>query len=264
MRLFISLFTLLAIVSAQDSDLGKLLDGYAATMVIYDQSEQNYIIVNEERAAERFSPFSTHKIPHSLIALETGIVPDIESTLSWDEDRYPQEPWWPETWQGQHNLRSAIKVSLVPAYRQIAWDLGPETMGGYLKRFNYGNWKISSGVDSYWLDGSLKISAMDQVNFLRRFYSGELGVKEKTTRDVKQILIREQTGEYTFSHKTGTGTTNSGAGHAWLVGYIERDGNVYFFAFNMEAGDFNEAVALRMKIARGLLHQHGLIEIKSP
>lgn len=231
-------------------------------MVLFDQNEENFIILNEARAAVQFTPFSTHKIPHSLIALETGLVQSVDSPLSWDRDKYPEEDWWPKTWAGEHTLRSAIKVSLVPAYRQIAREAGTETMQSYISQFRFGNEDISSGVDSYWLNGSLEISAMGQVNFLRKFYAGELGLEEKTTSAVRDILVQEETEKYVLSFKTGTGTidTESGKALAWLVGYVERNDNVYFFAFNMEARNFSEAVALRMKTARSILSQLGLIE----
>ena len=239
----------------------ELFKGYKATMVVYDQNEQNYIIMNEARAPERFTPFSTHKVPHSIIALESGRVGSIDEPLSWDSIKFPEEDWWPMTWKGEHTLRSAIQVSLVPAYRQIASDLGAKAMSGYMEKFDYGNADISSGVDSYWLNGSLQISAMEQVNFLRRFHTGTLDVSPEVTAAVKTILVRDSEEAYTFSHKTGTGTIDqeTRTAIAWLVGYVERDGNVYFFAFNMEAPNFNEAVNVRMQIATNVLTHLGIL-----
>jgi len=260
------LFLFTSIALAGGSQLEMLLEGQDATMVIYDENEQNYLILNEGRATERFSPFSTHKVPHSLIALETGLVPNIDSLLSWDQDRYPKQDWWPKSWEGSHNLRSAIKVSLVPAYREMARQAGEETMRTYLKKFQFGNSDVSSGLDSYWLNGSLKISAMEQVKFMERFFNHQFRLKLSTTLAVREIMVREETDVYTFSHKTGTGTIDQETEKAiaWLVGYIERDKNVYFFAFNMDAENFNEAVEKRMELATEILAKAGLIDKKSP
>lgn len=234
---------------------------YTGTMVIYDQQEENYIILNEQRAAERFTPFSTHKIPHSLIALETGAVKDLDQILSWDSSRYPQEAWWPTTWEGEHTLGSAIDVSLVPAYRQLAHDMGPDTMRKYLKQFSYGNTDISSGIDNYWLNGSLKISAMEQVNFLRKFYNSQLGVTDRSTQLTKEILVREKTDSSVFSYKTGTGTVDPETGNAlaWLTGYVEQADRVYFFAMNIQGRTFAEIIQPRMLIARQILESFHIL-----
>lgn len=44
------------------------------TFIMYDISNKKYLMYNSARAFKRFSPGSTFKIPHSLIALETGCV----------------------------------------------------------------------------------------------------------------------------------------------------------------------------------------------
>jgi beta-lactamase class D len=260
--------TVLILISAvglalPDETLNTLLpDADEATMVILDQTEQSFIILNEKRAAVQYSPFSTHKIPHSIIVLEAGLVPSIDSPLYWDKETYPQEDWWPKSWMGNHTLRSAIRVSLVPAYRDLARKAGTEMMKDYLHRFSYGNADLSSGLDGYWLNGSLKISAMEQVYFLRAFYHDQLGLKRSTTQGVKEILVRDQTAEFIISYKTGTGIIDyeSGRALAWLVGYIEKNESVYFFAFNMHAANFEEAVAERLDTAMSIFKQAGLMD----
>ena len=47
----------------------------------------------------------------------------------------------------------------------------------YLTRIQYGNADLSGGVDRFWLDGALRISAMEQVDFLRKLYRNELPFK---------------------------------------------------------------------------------------
>jgi beta-lactamase class D len=55
--------------------------------------------------------------------------------------------------------------------------------------------------------------------------------------------------------KTGTGHKEDGTWLAWLVGYVEKKGNVYFFAFNVEAPTFEKADKLRNEISRNVLKQ---------
>jgi len=185
--------------------LEQFFEGYPGTMVIYDQNEQNYIIVNEARATTRYTPWSTFKIPNSVIALETGAVLDVDEVIKWDEKKYPKEDWWPATWEGDQTLRSGIQYSTVPLYRTVAVRVGAEKMHAYIQDFNYGNMDVSSGLDDFWLNGSIQISAMEQVTFLRKFYNHDLGVSAGSIDAVKEILLRESTDNYSFSYKTGAG-----------------------------------------------------------
>ena len=55
----------------------------------------------------------------------------------------------------------------------------------YLTRIQYGNADPSGGVDRFWLDGALRISAMEQVDFLRKLYRNELPFKVEHQRLVR-------------------------------------------------------------------------------
>ncbi|GKS62679.1 beta-lactamase [Candidatus Nitrosocosmicus sp.] len=259
----ISFILLVSITFTLGQDqLSEMFDGFEGTIVIYDAKADGYIVFNEERARIQYSPFSTYKIPNSLIALETGIVSDTGQIVEWDQEKYPVEVWWPESWKGKHNLRSAIKYSVVPFYRHLASQIGAERMGQYVKAFDYGNLDISSGIDSFWLNGSLKISAYEQITFLRKFYSGQLGVSSGTIQKVKSILVQETTDVYTLSAKTGGGYLDENQSRAlgWFVGYVEKGDNVYYFALNIEGKRFSEIQKPRIVITKRILREAGIIQ----
>ena len=237
-------------------------NGFEGTMVVYDLRSNSYTIFNQKRAATRFSPFSTYKIPNSIIALETKVIENVDQIIKWDKNKYPQENWWPKTWQGEHNLRSAIKYSVVPAYRHLAGLIGKERMQSYLNLFDYGNKDLSSAIDNFWLNGSLKISALEQVEFLKKFYQDQLKISPRTIMLVKSILIREQTENYKLSAKTGAGNIDKDKDIAlgWYVGYVEKENNVYFFALNIEGQGFNEILKPRIEITKSILKELGIIE----
>lgn len=243
------------------SQLSKHFGDFKGAFVLYGQNTNDYTIVNEQRAKTRFSPFSTFKIANSLIALETGIISNTEQIVAWDTLKYPAENWWPKTWSGKHNLRSAIKYSVVPFYRHLATLIGSERMLEYLKKFDYGNGDISSGIDNFWLNGSLKISALEQVQFLRKFYDGKLAVSLTTTASVKSTLIQESTKDYTLSYKTGAGSINKekSAALGWLVGYVEKQDNVYYFAMHIEGETFEEVLKPRVEITKAILAEMDII-----
>ena len=242
--------------------LEKFFGDYTGTLVIYDEAQQNYIIVNERRATNRYTPWSTFKIPNSIIALETGVVTDVDEVVKWDGEQYPAEIWWPETWKGDQNLRSGIKYSVVPLFRTMAVRIGEERMQNFISAFDYGNQDISSGIDNFWLNGSLQISTMEQITFLKKFYHGKLGISPRTSEAVRDILVQETTDVYSLSYKTGAGTIDREKNLAlgWLVGYVEKEGQVYFFAANIEAQGFTAVLKPRVDIPMAILKELGIIE----
>jgi beta-lactamase class D len=146
-------------------------------------------------------------------------------------------------------------------YQELARRTGPERMRSYLARFGYGNGDISGGIDQFWLTGGLGISPVEQVEFLRRFYFGELGASERSTRIAKELLVLEETPAYRLSGKSGwaglgePGTQQVG----WLVGYRERGDGVYYFATNIEIRA-NADAAARLGITKGILRELGLLD----
>ena len=115
-------------------------------------------IVNDKRAKKQLPPFSTFKITNSLIGLELGLIKDPQQRLLFNKKTYPPQAWWPAVWKLPHyDLNSAFKYSMVAIYRQLASDIGAVEMQNYVEHFTYGNQDISSKLDSFWLNGSLKI-----------------------------------------------------------------------------------------------------------
>lgn len=208
----------------------------------------------------RFLPASTYKIPNTLIALETGVATGPDFALARDPIKTPQQDWWPAVWAHDHTLRSALPNSVVWFYQELARRIGAERMQAYIDRFDYGNRNISGGIDQFWLTGGLRISADEQVRFLKRFHSGELGVSPRATEIAKTLLVLEETPAYRLSGKTGWAGFGDPSGRSigWLVGYLERGAEVYFFALNLDIANSSDAAA-RLAITRAIFKDLGLM-----
>jgi len=238
------------------------LAGLDGAFVLYDRVAHKHVRHNPERAAQRFSPCSTFKIPNSLIALDTGVATGADFVIPWDRERDPPEPWWDELgldWKRDHTLATAFRNSVVWYYREIARRIGKARMDDYLARFGYGNRDTSGGIDRFWLTSSLEISADEQVEFLGRFYDGRLGASERATRDTKEILVLERGDGWTLSAKTGGGEMANGRHLGWFVGYVERGENVFFFALNIEGDDAKLVRETRVPAANAILKELGAL-----
>jgi beta-lactamase class D len=243
-------------------DLSSHLAGLEGAFVLYDRAADRYLRHNPARAAQRFSPCSTFKIPNSLVALDTGVATGAEFAIPWDPVKDPPQPWWDELgldWKRGHTLATAFRNSVVWYYQELARRIGAKRMDDYLARFGYGNRDTSAGIDEFWLSSTLRISADEQVEFLRRFYDGRLGVSEEATRVVKEIMVLERGDGWTLSAKTGSGTSDDGRALGWLVGYVERSGNVYFFALNLSGDDPKLVRDARKPAAKEILKALGTL-----
>jgi beta-lactamase class D len=216
--------------------------------------------INDKRAHTAFSPYSTFKIANTLIGLETGIIRNSAQKLKYDKSKYLAEPWWPPVWKlPEYNLTSAFKYSMVPVYRQLAINIGGQEMQKYVNKFTYGNRDISSQLDKFWLNGSLKISAIEQVKFLQKVYKNHLALKENSLTTLKEVMLVEANDEYKLYAKTGAGKINDKTMLGWYVGFVENKRGVHYFAFNVNRQKYTELKAVRVNTARAQLKSAGVI-----
>lgn len=250
-----------AAVMAGATDPGRHFGDVPGTFVMLDARTGRVIRHDPVRAATRFVPASTFKIPNSIIALESGVADGPDFALAWDSTTAPREPWWPAAWARDHTLRTALPASAVWYYQELARRTGAERMQAWLDRLDYGNRQIGNRIDRFWLDGPLAISADEQVEFLRRFLAGELDIAERTAQTVRELLVLEETPAYRLSGKTGWAGLGEEDGReiGWLVGWLERDDGVHIYALNIDIRT-NADAALRLSILRSILLDLGLID----
>jgi beta-lactamase class D len=144
-------------------------------------------------------------------------------------------------------------------YRDVAVAVGEERMAQYLERCQYGTRDISGGQDRFWLGSSLKISADEQVAFLRAFHEDRLGLSPRTTKIAKEVFVYEKKEGTTLSAKTGGGLTAPGRALGWFVGYLETEGRVYYFAMNIDGESFEAIRDKRIDLTKRALRSLGLL-----
>ncbi len=250
-------------------DLSRFFENIEGTIVLYDVKNNRYLRHNEKRATTRYTPASTFKIPNALIGLETGVVKDTETVMVWDKVKYPAQDWTEAPfvhWKKDHTLATAMKYSVIWYFRELALGIGEEKMKTHLAKFNYGNQDISGGLaskrmfEAFWLNNSLKISADEQIEFLRKFYDGNYSVSQRSTDMVKKILVLEETPNYKLSGKTGGVGNLNGKALGWFVGYVETKDNTYFFALNMDGENYGAIRDKRIDLTKQILSELGYMK----
>ena len=237
------------------------------TCIVIQQLTADQPLVSRSECATRLSPASTFKIPHALVALETGVVtPD--SIEKRDGTKYARQP----KWMRDHTVISALRPSVLWFFQRIAPRIGASRMTEWLARFEYGNRDVSGPITQYWVNGRLQISPLEQVAFLRRFYGQSLPVRLEHLKSIQGGLLQDSGTvenslgihplegnwkEATLNAKTGA-TSTSAYRVSWLVGMLNAS-RQYVFAAAVwkQSGEVDTLDATRLAVRQFI--ESGLI-----
>ena len=241
-------------IKAEDRVLANIFATHSltGTMVISSLNNDRVYRYNKERANQPFTVASTFKIVNTLIGLEEGVVKDKEAIFHWDGHKYDYAAW-----NHDQTLESAYKVSCVWCYQQLARRVGADTYRRNIKTLGYGELTEPFDVTMFWLDGSLTMSASEQVDFLKKVYHRTLPFSASAFNTLQQIMVAEKTDSYTIRAKSGWATSST-PGIGWYVGYVETTDDVWFFATNIDVSD-NSVLPLRQEIVTEAFQALGII-----
>jgi beta-lactamase class D len=205
-----------------------------------------------ERAMRRYPPASTFKIPHTLIALDAGVVSGPDELFVWDGS-----PRSFRIWERDMSLAEALLASNVPVYQQIAVRVGRERMLAQLSAFDYGNKAVGNSLIDFWLIGPLEISAVEQCRFLLRLAAGQLPVSDDALLALRHTLASDAGQGVTLYAKTGWANALE-PDLGWWVGWVEGPFGRAAFALNIDMPDAS-FVERRIELGRKALKQLGLL-----
>src|SRR5687768_9716847 len=148
--------------------------GVQGTFVLWEPLAQRYRVSDARRARKGYLPHATYGAAGALIGLEVGSVNDELEVFRWDGKPKPVRAW-----ERDHDLASGMCYGPVWMFQEIARRTGRSRMKDWLQRLDYGNGDVSGGTDLFWLQGGLRISAMEQVAFLHRLAEGRLPATQR-------------------------------------------------------------------------------------
>ncbi len=244
-----------------DNNLGHYFNenNVYGTFALFNNGTGQFTVYNLKRYRDSsFLPASTFKIVNSLIGLQTGKITSDSMVIKWDGIQRPIKEWNKDL-----TMYEAFRVSAVPYYQEVARRIGKDTMQFWLDSISYGTKKITTRIDTFWLDNSLKITPDEQLGLVKKLYFNQLPFFDPYEDIVKRAMLFEDNSDYKLSYKTGWGQDEKGNNLAWVVGWIEENKHPYFFVLNFERADPNADIPIiRMKILKGILKQLGFMEGK--
>lgn len=189
---------------------------------------------------QRFYPQSTFKLPLAVMGYDAGILIDAHAPLwkyqeAFNAPKRARKDIDPEAWE---------RESIVWYSQELTRKLGRAAFDDYIKRFGYGNRDTSGtpgrndGLTQSWLMSSLKISADEQVAFIRRLRMGDLPVSADAHARAGEIIPRFTTADgWQVQGKTGSGWLRDKAGRSdpnrplgWFVGWASKGERRVVFA----------------------------------
>lgn len=227
------------------------------TGVLVFELESGEIGVSDlARAGRGFLPASTFKIPNTLTALETGVVESLDAPVfEWDGKERSISGKPVVAWNRDQALREAFRNSAVWVYQDVARRIGPERMQAYVDSLDYGNRDLGgAAIDTFWLSGNLRITALEQIRFLDALRAKRLSISERAQTLVHEVMEIERTAHYVLRGKTGWADEIA---LGWFVGWIESGKGSRLFALNIDmtnAASATSRIEIVKAAARDLNH----------
>jgi beta-lactamase class D len=230
--------------------------------LVVDAATSATLIRTGDRCEAPVTPASTFKIPLSLVGFDSGILTDATHP-AWPYKAEYQT--WNDDWKRTTTPRTWLRDSVVWYSQVLTRTLGARRFQAYVDKLAYGNRDLSgdpgmnNGLTTAWLSSSLRISAMEQVGFVRRMVRRELPVSAAAIDRTVAIMPLAATGGWHVHGKTGTGFQRRADGTSdrdrqlgWFVGWAARDGRTLVFARLLE-DDRSERISAGFRARDSLL-----------
>ena len=212
------------------------------------------VVINRPLAELRLTPASTFKLLIGLLGLESGAIPDAHTVLRWNG-----QPQGMPAWNRDHDLASAMRTSATWYFEDVLDHVDPAAVQTLLQRLRYGNQDARGSRRRFWLEGPLRISAVEQAEALARLVAGESGASKRSLGLLAEVTELGRDGQGVLYGKTGTAVAD-GQTVAWLVGGVRRGERRHTYALVMLAPEADGArlQQTRRGITEALLARHGV------
>lgn len=207
-------------------------------------------VYNMKLDTQRVSPGTSFNILNSLISIQAGKITDENMTIKTDSSQ--NKPL---------TFKEAFQSSSIPYFQAAARLTGKDTMQFWIDSIGYGNKKINSAVDSFWLNNDIKISPDEQLGFMNRLYFDQLPFQKYAQQMVRNVMLREDNTLYKLSYATGTSVDENNDPIGWVTGWVEENRHVYFFVTLTRSKDKNmDMNAVSIRITQSILRSLGFFK----
>jgi beta-lactamase class D len=216
-----------------DSSVVKMMDsaGVVGSFALLENGTGKFTIANLSHYKDSASsPLSSFFILPTLIALDKGII--------------------------NHNQATWVSMDSTAYYQNIITQIGRQEILKNIDSIHYGKGVVSANLNEFWKDGSLKITADEQLGFIKKLFFKDLPFQKRSQEIFKKMMVKEENSNYTLSYLPATDSLTN---NTWVLGYEEENTHIYFFVLHTTgktAAASNNSVILLKKI----LLQQGFLQ----
>jgi beta-lactamase class D len=190
----------------------RSLYGTDACFLLFDLNRDQVVeAVGDPRCREQLPACSTFKIPLAVMAFDSGALANEKTKLKWNGKKEP----FP-SWNRDQTAASWLRESVVWVSQRLTPKIGRARIQKYLEDFQYGNRDFTGGLQDAWLTRSshlkntpktsVKISAYEQIDFLKLLYRDQLRASKEAMKLTRRTLPSEKSKKGSvLTGKTGSG-----------------------------------------------------------
>ncbi len=241
-------------VAKIDNSLQKYFDSANVTgsFAFLNNQMGDITVYNMPLDTLRMSPGNSFKIAETLIGVESSRLID-EKTIIRNSGN---------TLLDSVTLKEAFDNNNTSYFSALAQKIGKDTMATWMDSLKYGNMKIEP-LDSFWINGALKVSPDEQMGMLYKIYFDKLPFQKYAQQVVRDLMLKEDNTLFKLSYATSPALSNKNEPMAWLGGWIEENLHVYFFVCVVQSKDVNKDLeATALQITKNILAAKGFFKGK--
>lgn len=212
-------------------------EGKKGCFLLYNMKTEKFDSVLGDSCSERYPACSSFKVPLAVMAFDSGVLPDENFVLKWNGKKDVRE----ESNQ-DHNAKTWMRDSVLWFSQRITPRLGPKKFQKYLDEFDYGNRNFSEGITTAWVTApnskveGLKITAYEQVNFMKKLWTDALPVSPRAMKLTREITSLETSPNgFTLNGKTGSHFYDKERKmqFGWFIAHLQKGSDEYIVVTNL-------------------------------
>ncbi len=221
-----------AIVNLMDSA------GMQGTFALMENATEQFTITNLSRYKDSaYAPLNSFFIVPTLIALDKGYI--------------------------NHNPSSWVSFDSTTYYQNLIAKIGRGDILKTIDSLHYGKGQVSANMNQFWMDQSLRITADEQLGFIKKLYFNELLFQKRSQEIARKIILKEDNANYRLSYIMATDTTQLSSttkNASWMIGYVEENKHPYFFVFNTNSLQKDSLAPKNIAMLKRILSMQGFLK----
>ncbi|HLI65420.1 MAG TPA: penicillin-binding transpeptidase domain-containing protein [Caulobacteraceae bacterium] len=209
-----------------ETDIDQHMGGEGACVILADAKTGVVLYqYNTDKVCKaRLPPCATFNIVTALIGLDSGAITP-KTVVKWDGSPQPVKAW-----ETDADLAQAWKSGIGWWFQKLAADVRHDRYQAALNSFGYGDRDLAGPPNDFWdgpqAGGKLALSTHEQVDFLRKLFSGGLPVGPAATTAVDGLMQDEtrtgKNGKYVMADSSGAcaSAPDGSTSVAWWVGRL--------------------------------------------